>query len=141
MEAWCAMQTATVDGLRPARGGEKRYTIVAIWNALEKHRQALEELLWSQSPKQMVARLARPDVAVTNEKDKVMMLPIVEKTEDRVREMIKNLVGPDETSLVETIAPEGAGGGAKGGARPRGGGADDDPEAGWLGASPAASCK
>ena len=37
--------------------------------------------------------LASPDVSVTNRKDKVTMLPIVDKTDEHVREMMSGMNG------------------------------------------------
>jgi hypothetical protein len=90
MEGWCAMQKVTPQGVRPARAGESRVTVVCIHNATHKDREALLEMS-TKTPAEMSKFLASPDVAVTNKKDKVTMLPIVGKTDEHVREMMSGM--------------------------------------------------
>jgi hypothetical protein len=90
MEGWCAMQKVTPQGVRPARAGESRVTVVCIHNATQKDREALLEMS-NKTPAEMSKFLASPDVAVTNKKDKVTMLPIVGKTDEHVREMMSGI--------------------------------------------------
>jgi hypothetical protein len=49
--------------------------------------------IWSsmltKTPEEISWFLASPDVAVTNKKDKAMMLAIVGKTDEHVREMVR----------------------------------------------------
>ncbi|KOO30894.1 trafficking protein particle complex 8 [Chrysochromulina tobinii] len=90
MEGWCAMQQVTPQGVRPARAGESRVTVVCIHNATHKDREALLEMS-TKTPAEMSKFLASPDVAVTNKKDKVTMLPIVGKTDEHVREMMSGM--------------------------------------------------
>ena len=86
MEGWCAMQTATVDGVRPARDGEQRCSIACIHNATEKFDQAgLVDMISTKTPEEMHFLLGQPDIAVTSMKDKAIMLPIVETTDEHVR--------------------------------------------------------
>jgi hypothetical protein len=76
MEAWCSMQTVTPEGLRPAAEAERRYTIKCIHNATEKHDgEGLVDKVSKKTHKQIVDHLSKPDVNVTNAKDKETMLP------------------------------------------------------------------
>jgi hypothetical protein len=88
MEGWCAMQKVTSEGVRPAEEGEARHTVSCIHNATMKDREALLEMS-TKTQAEILDFLASPDVAVTNQKDKTTMLPIVGKTDERVREMMR----------------------------------------------------
>ena len=92
MEGWCAMQKVTPQGVRPAREGESRVTIVCIHNATRHDERALLEMS-TKTAEEITKFLASPDVSVTNKKDKTTMLPIVGKTDERVREMMRGLHG------------------------------------------------
>ena len=119
-EAWCSMQTATPEGLLSnsdmSQGeGELghelassdptelrtqlRYTIACIHNAADKHREALKELVATTTPSQMVQILKRPDVNVTNQKDKKAMLPKIETMNRRVVETFEMLKTIAETEV------------------------------------------
>jgi hypothetical protein len=90
-EAWCSMQTATSDGLRPSTEAERRYTISCIHNAtIETTAKGLEDLVSTKKPTEMYDILEKPDVNVTNAKDKVDMLPVIQKTHEHVIEGFKN---------------------------------------------------
>ena len=90
-EAWCSMQTATSDGLRPSTEAERRYTISCIHNAtIETTAKGLEDLVSTKKPEEMYEILKKPDVNITNLKDKAAMLPIIQKTHERVIERFKN---------------------------------------------------
>ena len=79
MEAYFAMQVATVDGVRVAMDGEQRYVIMCIHNASDKYdRPSLVDMVSTKTPKQMHDVLKKHDIAVTNNKDKDVMLPFVE---------------------------------------------------------------
>jgi hypothetical protein len=80
----------TSEGVRPAREGESRVTVVCIHNATRHDEQALLEMS-TKTAEEMSKFLASPDVAVTNKKDKVTMLPIVGKTDEHVREMMSGM--------------------------------------------------
>ena len=80
----------TSEGVRPAREGESRVTVVCIHNATQEDKQALLKMS-TKTPAEMSKFLASPDVAVTNKKDKVTMLPIVGKTDKHVREMMSGM--------------------------------------------------
>ena len=60
---------------------------MCIHNATHDDKQALLKMS-TKTPTEMSKFLASPDVAVTNKKDKVTMLPIVGKTDEHVREMM-----------------------------------------------------
>jgi hypothetical protein len=88
-EAWCSMQTATKDGLKSSISSAKdvdftgsdvqvgsRCTIKCIHNAAqETTSKFLVNLVSTQTPKGMHGILEKPDVNVTNAKDKEAMLP------------------------------------------------------------------
>ena len=90
MEGWCSMQKVTASGVRPAREGEGRHTVCCIHNATQNDRHALLEMS-TKTPDEITKYLAAPDVAVTNQKDKETMLPIVGKTDEHVREMMSGM--------------------------------------------------
>ena len=90
-EAWCSMQTATSDGLQPSTKAERRYTISCIHNAtIETTAKGLVDLVSKSTPTEMYDILKKPDVNVTNLKDKEAMLPVIQKTNARVIEGFKN---------------------------------------------------
>jgi len=90
-ESWCAMQQATDKGLHTAAEAERRYTIMCIHNATEVNELSLVKLLSKKSPTEMRRILAKPDVQVTNTKDKMQMLPVIESTADHVKAMMRPL--------------------------------------------------
>ena len=90
MEGWCSMQKVTSSGVRPAREGEGRHTVCCIHNADNNDKRALLTMS-TKTPDEIQKFLASPDVAVTNQKDKETMLPIVGKTDDHVREMMSGM--------------------------------------------------
>jgi hypothetical protein len=86
-EAWCSMQMATPMGLRPATEDEHRYTIQCIHNAkFETSGKGLIDLVSTKTPDDMYAILAKPDVNVTNAKDKDAMLPKIKQINEHVVE-------------------------------------------------------
>ena len=80
----------TSEGVRPAREGESRVTVVCIHNATKDDKRALLKMS-TKTPMEISKFLASPDVAVTNKKDKETMLPIVGKTDAHVREMMSGM--------------------------------------------------
>jgi len=112
MEGWCAMQQVTSEGVRPATEGEARHSVSCIHNATDEDRQALLKMS-TKTPAEMSKFLASPDVAVTNKKDKEMMLPIVGKTDEHVREMMSGTCTAAEPGVGERV------GGGCGGGSPR----------------------
>ena len=88
-EAWCSMQKATRDGLKPATEDEqRRYTIKCIHNATEKHDgEGLVEKVSEKKPEEMHGILKKPDVNVTNAKDKEAMLPKILEYDSHVKDM------------------------------------------------------
>jgi hypothetical protein len=89
MEAWCSMQTATKDGLKTSISSTEdadftgsdvkvgsRCTIKCIHNAAkEATAKHLVYLVSQKTPEEMYHILEKPDVNVTNAKDKETMLP------------------------------------------------------------------
>ena len=90
LEAYCAVQKATPAGLRPCSDDEgKRYHIECIHNAPPAMKFILHDMVANKSLEQMVEMLARPDITVTNAKDKEKMLPVLLATAEHVKEMYK----------------------------------------------------
>ena len=91
MEAWCAMKTATADGVRAATVADGRYTIECLHNAAttaELSSKQLVDLVLRKTPQEMRDILASADCAVTNMKDKETMLPVVGQTDEHVKLMM-----------------------------------------------------
>jgi len=91
MEAWCAMQMVTSQGVRACESeAEKRYTITCIWNADEEFDvPKLIKKLSTKTPQEMYEILSSPDVVLTNSKDKELMLPVVSSTDKHVMELFE----------------------------------------------------
>ena len=67
---------------------EKRYTIKCIWNAdKEFDPPKLIKKLATKTPKEVFDILSSPDVVLTNAKDKELMLPVVGKTNEHVKDL------------------------------------------------------
>jgi hypothetical protein len=113
MEAWCSMQTVTSDGLRPATEAERRYTIECIHNADDEYdAKGLVNKVSTKTPEGMYGILKKQDVEITNKKDKVAMLPIIQKTNQHVIEMFGKQREPRPES-VQTLAEQVSDSGAK----------------------------
>jgi hypothetical protein len=92
-EAWCSMQKATGDGLRPATEAERRYMIECIHNADDEYvGKGLVNKVSKKTPDEMYRILEKPDVNVTNAKDKVAMLPMIKEMDQHVKKTFKELV-------------------------------------------------
>ena len=75
-EAWLSLQQVSKSGtgLCPAPTSERRCHIVPILNANEKTVESLHEMWSVKTPLQAFEALSRPDVTVTNAKDKYQQL-------------------------------------------------------------------
>ena len=105
-EAWCSMQTVTPEGLRPATEAERRYTISCIHNATDEHdAKGVVDKVSTKTPEEMYRILKKPDVNVTNSKDKEAMLPVLRKINEHVIETFRKQVEPRPAS-VQTSAAE-----------------------------------
>jgi hypothetical protein len=106
-EAWCSMQTVTPEGLRPAKEAECRYTISCIHNATtETTAKGLVDLVSKKTPDEMYRILEKPDVNVTNAKDKETMLPKILEIDRHVVETFQKLgMLPEPKPAVATAAP------------------------------------
>ena len=92
MEAWCSMQKVTPDGLRPATEDERRYTIKCIHNATDRHdSEGLVDKVYTKKPEEMHGILKKPDVDVTNRKDKLDQLPKILAMDEHVKEMFAKM--------------------------------------------------
>ena len=85
------MQTVTSNGLRPATEAERRYTIKCIHTAAETTSTGLLNLVSTKTVEGMHGILKKPDVNVTNMKDKETMLPVILKTNEHVIETFQKL--------------------------------------------------
>ena len=84
------MKKATSRGVATPTNAERRYTIACLHNANPDYDPLkLEQLLAVKSPEEMHDILASPDVQVTNAKDKMKMLPVLNQTDHHVRMMFR----------------------------------------------------
>ena len=85
-EAWLSMQQPDPNsGLRPAVKGEERWEIEMIHNASQSLKEQLLAMVGGKSPAQVSEMLSKNDIAVTNQKDKKMMLEKVKGLDEEVR--------------------------------------------------------
>ena len=103
-EAWCSMQTATKDGLKNSISSTEdadftgsdvkvgsRCTIKCIHNAAkDTTSKGLVDLVATKTPVEIYGILEKPDVGVTNAKDKETMLPKILKIDEDVIEGFEN---------------------------------------------------
>jgi len=98
------MQMVTPEGLNPATGAEQhRYTIKCIHNAkttAETTAKGLVDLISEKTPDEMHGILEKPDVNVTNAKDKVAMLPVIQKTNEHVKQKFRKQASPPASENV-----------------------------------------
>ena len=77
-EAWLSMQEITANGIRGVQNGTAgRCKITCLHNASESLKSTLIDMWSSKTPEEAHSTLSRPDVTVTNQKDKDLMLPTV----------------------------------------------------------------
>jgi len=103
-EAWCSMQTATKKGLENSVSSTEdadfkgldvqvgsRCTIKCIHNAAkDTTSKGLVDLVATKTPVEIYGILEKPDVGVTNAKDKETMLPKILKIDEDVIEGFEN---------------------------------------------------
>ena len=82
------MQQVSSTGLRSATAAERRYSITTLHTASAKIEDALVELIQKKAPQDMHAILAKPDVQLTNQKDKEAMLPKMLQMNEHVMEIL-----------------------------------------------------
>ena len=100
------MQTVTSDGLRPATEAERRYTITCIHNATDEYdAKGLVVKVSTKTPDGMYRILEKPDVNVTNAKDKLAMLPVIQKTSEHVINIFRKQASPTASEHVIDDAP------------------------------------
>ena len=97
-EAWLAMQRATVSGLMPTplQDLERRCVTKCIHNAQEEHKAGLLKLWASKTVQDAREILAKPDVTVTNQKDKDEQLPKIHLINEQVTKMFAAWVAQEE---------------------------------------------
>ena len=89
------MQTATSAGLKPAAEGESRVTIETILNANSILGASLRSMWESKTPDEAHNILAQADVTVTNQSDKDKQLPKLAKLNERVKELMSNMMSTE----------------------------------------------
>ena len=104
-EAWCSMQMVTPEGLRPATEAERRFTISCIHNAettAETTAKGLVDLVSKKTPKEMHGILKKPDVNVTNAKDKATVLPKILEIDGHVIETFGAAISEKVSTLTSS---------------------------------------
>lgn len=91
-EAWLAMQTAFEGGLRPSSDDTCRFTIETILNGNSITVHLLRQLWEHKTPEEALKILAQSDVTVTNQSDKDKQLPKLQKLNERVLNVMKDVV-------------------------------------------------
>ena len=87
-EAWSSMQQLTRTGLRNATDAESRCSIMTLHNASATVGEALVELLKRKSPEEVSEILAKPDIQLTNQKDKDAMIPKLKEMNEHVMQLM-----------------------------------------------------
>ncbi len=100
-EAWLSMQTASADGLRPATTAEQRFEIIPIMNGNSSLVESLKAMWKNRTPAEAYEVLAKPDVRVTNQKDKERQLRRVQFFSDEVSVVLRKM----SSSLSPRAAP------------------------------------
>ena len=98
-EAWLSFQSVTSEGLVSRRSHARRNHVVTVHGAPAELREALATE-WSQcTPDEAHAKLSKPDVAVTNQRDKDEQLPKLLLFNDTV----KGAFSPQELALLDSF--------------------------------------
>ena len=98
-EAWLSFQSVTSEGLVSRRSHARRNHVVTVHGAPAELREALATE-WSQcTPDEAHAKLSKPDVAVTNQRDKDEQLPKLLLFNDTV----KGAFSPQELALLDSV--------------------------------------
>ena len=95
-EIWLAMQMATPSGLVAAPEGHRRWEIICIHNAAGTQVGDLLASMWAdRTPEEAHAILKRPDVTVTNQRDKDQQLPKLLAFNAVVRSVVQDMPDVD----------------------------------------------
>ena len=84
-EAWMSMQDASASGLATASETKRRYTIVPLHNADASLSDMLTKLWAGKSTQAAHDILAKPDVLVTNQGDKLRQLPKIKLLNETIK--------------------------------------------------------
>ena len=90
-EAWLSMLAVTPQGIRPAAAEERRFSIVGIYGASNSPAESLVSMWSGRTPEEAFLTLAKPDVLVTNQKDKDTLLPRIRDLDSAALETITAL--------------------------------------------------
>ena len=101
-EAWLAMRSCTPDGLRSTAPDAVRFVMKCIHLAKDKFQgEQLREMWVDASADKAFEVLSSPDVTVTNQSDKDVQLPKVQKLDDEVRGVFRNMQGAIDAKRAE----------------------------------------
>lgn len=99
-EAWLSLQCATPGGLVGAGEGERRCEVVCLHNALDQFEGQKIFAIWGRKTVAEAHEiLSRPDVVVTNHKDKEMQLPKIFEIDALMQQKGKHLLAPGGSVL------------------------------------------
>ena len=103
-EAWLSMQKVTEHGLMPAPEGERRYTIVPIYNGSTAISEALVTMWANKTPEEAHSILALDDVVVTNKKDKERQLRRLMHLDEEVKSVMRQQAQPPPPPLARSLS-------------------------------------
>lgn len=90
-ESWVSCQKATRDGLVGASPAERRCVVRCLHNAPASCEQQLLTMWANKNAQEAHDVLAKPDVVLTNQKDKETMLPLLLKFDHAVAKCVRGL--------------------------------------------------
>ena len=88
--------TRTVDGLSAAPLSERRDVIMCIHNAPDEFSTVLRKMWGNKTAEEAHAVLEKPDVKVTNQKDKDVQLPKLQKLDTFAKSVVADVVRMSE---------------------------------------------
>ena len=100
-EAFLSFRKVTASGLGPTPLSERRDAIICIHNAdLEFDPPKLRKMWGEKTADEAHAVLARPDVTVTNQRDKDVQLPKLQKLDEFAKSVLADVVSVSEARAV-----------------------------------------
>ena len=118
-EAFLSFRKVTANGLDSTPEGEQRDTIVCIHNADSEFDPPKLRKMWGdKTAEQAYAILEKPDVKVTNQKDKDVQLPKLEKLNEFAKSAVADIApaappAVDDDDTFQITVPEGVNPGDK----------------------------
>ena len=95
-EAFLSLRIITEAGLGAAPEGERRCVIKCLHNAPESFSEALTSMWAQKTAEQAHEILTKPDVTVTNQKDKDVQLPKLQKLDTFAKSVVADVVRVSE---------------------------------------------